>query len=405
MWQKVHRTLLGTPRRAATTVAVLLLLVGVAYVVVPAVQAVGAWIGVLALAAIYLIRAFPNEGKQLLGRTLGYMSWISTSIEREGVRQDVEGTLSAGVADLIRGSPQAGGGAVRLTFIRSGEELELLPDGTLLIGIAHHKDRGRNLVAAAWAYARRAVLVEARRHLDRDVSRGIDYAVTKAILSRADVRAISSFIQEIWVPVIQDQARLRNLTSKLEALEEDELLAPVLLEEFAELGTRLANHSPSDEVAQETAHFVEHLYQLTRREPGRKDPTHFDGRSIRCGFILVATAKVVAEKGANPYRQAVDWLIRSAYPRVYLIARGHFVEYAREVAGAFVTDPRVLETREYAVSVPGGRGESIPRSVTRLRIDVREYTSFGQRPIVAVGGAYEEKLIAARAEQRRRARR
>ena len=61
----------------------------------------------------------------------------------------------------------------------------------------------------------------ARRHLDFDVSRGIDFVVTKAILSRSDRRAVNAFITDIWVPAITDETRLRDLTAKLEALEQD----------------------------------------------------------------------------------------------------------------------------------------------------------------------------------------
>jgi hypothetical protein len=400
MTRNTTRTLLGTPRRAVAVVGAVILLGVAVYWLFPPLQLVGASAGVLVVGIGVLARAYPNESKQLLGRLLGLVAWAGTAVERESVRQDVEGALSAGVAQLTRGSPGAANGAVRLTFLMSGEQVEELPDGSLLIGIARHKDRARNLVAAAWLYARKGVLVDARRHLDPDVSRGIDFVVTKS-LCRADFRAVSQFIQEIWLPTIEDKTRLRDLTSKLEALEEDELLAPVLFEEFAELGTRLANKFPRRDIADETAAFVEHLYLLTVRGTGERDPTHFEGRWIRCGFILVATATVVTERGADPYRKAVGWAIRNAFPRVYLISRGNFVDYARQVAASFAGDKRVLDVHEYAVSVAGIHGDAIPRLVIRMRVDVREYTSIGRQPVVAVGTAYEDRIRAAQGDKRR----
>lgn len=260
----------------------------------------------------------------------------------------------------------------------------------------------RNLVAAAWAFARRGVLVQSRRHLDSDVSTGIDFVVTKSILSRADVRAVNEFIGAVWVPTIRDQARLKALTSKLEALEDDALFGPVVLEEFAELGMRLSNRSPSDEVAEETAAFVDHLYDLSQREPGVTQPTHFDGRWIRCAFVLVATPTVVSTHGTSPYRNAIDGCIRNAFPRVYVVARGSRIEVAREVVKSMEGDTRILHVREYTAPIPGPHGGTMMRLATRFRIDVREYVGIGQRPIVAVGPGFEADIARQRAKQRQR---
>lgn len=385
----VLNRLLGSPRRAVASVAVASVALGLLYVLVPAASQIAALVLTAASAIGLVLWKYPNETKRSAARLLEQFAWTSGAVERESIRQDLEGTLSAGLESLASASPQAAGSTVRFLFVRSEEDVRKLPDGTLIVGITHHRDRTRNLVAAAWTYARRGVLSDARRHIDADVSRGIDFTITKSLLCKADLRAVDRFIEEIWIPAVRDEHRLKDLTRKLETLESDALFAPVLLEEFAELGVRLANHYPSDEIAAETARFVDHLYDLAQREPGQHEPTHFDGKWIRCAFVLVATLDVASAKGAEAYQHYVERCVQKAYPRVYIIARGSHVAIAEVVGNAMRDDERVLDVRPYLCTIPTGRGNNIKRLTTRIRVDVREYIGIGQRPIVAVGPGYE----------------
>ncbi|MEX2546632.1 MAG: hypothetical protein WD830_02440 [Chloroflexota bacterium] len=385
----VFARLLGTPRRAVGTVAATSAVLALLYAFVPAASQVAAILLTAATAVAVVLWKYPNETKTAAARILEHFAWVSGTVERESIRQDLEGTLSAGLESLASASPQATASSVRFKFVRSDEDVDRLPDGTLIVGITHHKDRTRNLVAAAWAYARRGVLIDARRHLDGNVSRGIDFTVTKSILCKADLRAVDRFIQELWMPAVRDESRLRDLTGKLETLEDDALFAPVLLEEFAELGIRLANRFPSDEIAAETASFVDHLYDLAQREPGQHEPTHFDGKWIRCAFVLVATSDVATAKGSDAYQRYVESCVTKAYPRIYIIARGSHVSIAESVGNAMRDDERVLDVRPFLCTIATGRGSQIRRLTTRIRVDVREYVGIGQRPIVAVGPGYE----------------
>jgi hypothetical protein len=382
---------MGSPRRALLTLIVVALGASVIYSLSPPVREVAAWLTVPALFMYGLVQLFPNETKQRVGWALGHVAWLGNSVERESVRQDVEGTLSLGLANLVRASPSSSSGRLRLEFIKSGEQISELPDGTVVVGITQHEDRTRNLVAAAWAYARNAVLPLARVHLDPDVSVGVDFSVAKAILSKADVLAVGAFIREYWQKVVGDSARLKVLVHKLELVEDDELLGPVLLEEFAELGLRRATRLPDEDAQAETAAFVEHLADLAVREPGSGSETHFNGRHMRCGFVLAGTAGLASSKGAGASRDAIDWAIRNAYPRIYVMAKGHNLRLAREACAEFVGDRRVLSVREFLSTVPNVRGDGrVDRLVAQIKVDVRHFVGIGTEPVVAVGRSFEE---------------
>jgi len=356
-----------------------------AVILIPGLREVGSFVAIPAVPIAFLAHAFPNESKQLLGRVLYRASWASRGLEREGARQDIEGSLSRGAAALQTMCGEHIPTKVRLSFVQTGEQLSALPDGTIVVAIAHHPDRARNLVTAAWTFVRQAILRDARIYLDEDVSRSLDFVLTKALLAQEDEQAVRTFIRDVWAPATIGHARLRQLTERLDKLQQDQLLGPIVLTEFVELGSSYTSF-PSDGLTAETAAFVDFLFDLSTREPGETtDPTGFDGSVIRVKVIFVARPEVYAVSGPSRYRQAVEWSIAHGYRSIYLLALGRNIEYLTEVGDPYRSDPRVLAVQPFERSVSLSSGRSIPRAVCRLRVDIRQRVGVGREPFYVVG--------------------
>lgn len=384
--QQLTDVLWGSARRALlTSVAAVAALVLLA-VNVPSVTQIATWVLVGSPLAI-LLSHFPNECKQLAGRVFAHLSAISARAELESVRQDLEGTLSIGAQRVRAHAPTGTVLNLRLDYIRSVDEVALLPDGTLLIGIAQHTNRERNLVAAAWAFARHGVLCEARPYLDGDVSTGLDLILAKELLEPAGAAAIREFLKTVWSPTVLGRERLRELTAKMEVIQDNRLLGPIAMSEFHELATSMGFRFPTDLIADETAAFVDYLHEIAKREPGTNigNQTNFDGQAIRCRVVFASRPDVYLIKGPGPHRGAIDWAIRRAYHRVYLLASGQNVNYVREIIEPYRSDSRVLSVTEFPDSRRLGSGRLIRQLVVKVSVDVRYRVGIGQRPIVAVG--------------------
>jgi len=353
----------------------------------PAFRDASAWLLAASPVAL-LIKAFPNEFKQGLSHISGRFSAISQRAEREAVRQDLEGTLSLGAARLSTLAPVASILPLKIDYIRSGEEVERLPDGTLIVGVAHHENRDRNLVAAAWAYVTNAVLCDVRSYLDDYVSQGIDFVLTKELLSSAGPGAMREFLRRIWRPAVMGQARLKELSAKLDRLQLDQLLGPVLMSEFADLATSLGFRLPTEAIQKETADFVDYMYDLATREPGEDigDRANFDGAQIKCKVIFVARPSVYLVKGPSAYRKVIDWAVRRAYHNIYLLGLGRNHDYVGEVVEPYRTDPRFRSVQTFSALRRNTNGRSMRQVVVRLSVDVTYRVGIGQRPIIAVAG-------------------
>jgi hypothetical protein len=396
---RVKTILWGSQRRAILATVAAVALLTVVLIWVPLVREIGAWSWVV-LPVGFLVQMYRDESKQFFGHMLGRVAWLGASFDRESVRQEVEGTLAMGVGPFASSCPAGAAPRLRLSFIKTGEQVERLADGTLVVAIGRHHEHTRNLVAAAWAYARHGVIPLARPYLDTHVSQGIDFVVAKAILARADRNAVGQFLREIWVPAVHEQSELRELSRRLELLQDDCLLGPVLLTEFAEMATRLGDRFPTDAIAEETADFVNYLYALEDGQPQAHGNSNFDGRVIRCGFVLVGRPDVYAKKGPEVYRQAVEWAIKGGYRNIYLMARGNHASYVKQVAASFQADSRVRRIDEHEGEVTTSSG-LVLRLIVRLALDVREYVDLGYEPRVAVGPGLEDAIRAKHDQQRR----
>lgn len=378
LWSSAPRALITT----ATAVAALVILA----VNVPAITQIATWVLIGSPFAV-LLSQFPNECKQLAGRMFAQLSAFSTRAELESVRQDLEGTLSIGAERVRARAPSGTVLNLRLDYVRSVDEVALLPDGTVLIGIAQHSNRERNLVTAAWAFAKHGVLCEARPYLDGDVSTGLDLILAKELLEPAGAAAIREFLKTVWSPTVIGRERLKDLTGKMEVIQENRLLGPIAMSEFHELAASMGFRFPTDVIADETAAFVDYLHEIAKREHGTNigDLSNFEGQSIRCRVVFASRPDVYVVKGPGPHRGAIDWAIRRAYHRVYLIASGQNVGYVREIVEPYRSDSRVLIVTEFPDSRRLATGRTIRQMVVKIDVDVRYRVGIGQRPIVAIG--------------------
>lgn len=377
----------SNPKRATFTSVLIMAALGVVMVAIPAVGEAAKWLMVASPIAL-LAGAFPNQTKQVASRVLEQAAHVSRRAERQAIKQDLEGTLSLGAARLGELAPHRVLAPLRIDYLRSGEEVSSLPDGTVVVGIVSHSNRDRNLAAAAWTYVRHGVLADARPYVDPEVCVGLDGVLTKEMLAVAGSGAVREFLTSIWRPTVLGKPRVAQLSEKLDRLQADKLLGPIVLSEFQDLALSLGFRMPTTAIARETADFVDYLYELALREPGEDvgDQVNFEGAAIRCRVLFVGRPDVYSVKGPNPYRKAVDWAIRRAYHRVYLLglgARGQ--DYVQEVAAPYRTDARIEAVEAFSGERRYASGRILRQAVVRISVNVRYQVGIGQRPMVAVG--------------------
>ena len=377
----------GSPRRAVVTTILLCAAGLVGAAVLPDVRNALAWLVAGATPIAVLIKAFPNDFKQVLSKVAASMGSVSQRAEREAVRQDLEGTLSMGAARLAAGAPNAAILPLKIDYVRSGDDVGRLPDGTLVVGVGRHTNRDRNLVATAWAYVTNAVLGDVRPYLDDDVSRGLDLVLTRELLRAAGPGAMREFFKTLWSPGVLGQDRLKDLCAKLDRLQSDQLLGPIVLSEFAELSTSLGFKLPTQSIQEETAAFVDYMYGIAVREPGEDvgDRANFDGTQIKCRVVFVARPDVYVVKGPASHRKAIDWAVRRAYHHIYVLGLGRSHDYVEEVVAPYRTDPRFRGVEEFTALRQSANGRVTRQVVVRLTLDVTYRVGIGQRPVIAVG--------------------
>lgn len=387
----IRTHLWGSPKRAVATSLATGTLILIAFLLMPVLRD-WSFVGFVIAPFWAVSKLFPSETQQFLGRLFGQLSFASTAMEREAVRNDLEGTLAMGARDINAQCEQAVPAGVRVEFLKDRESVRTLPDGTIVLGVAHHRDRVRNLVAAAWAFSRYAVIPGARRHLDGEVSKGLDLVITKELLLREDRSAIRQFFVELWEPSIRDAERLQRLAAMLDQIHEEGFLGPVALAEFVDMGLVLATRLPSPAIAEETARFVEYLHGVATHEPEQSVPRSFDGQIFRCIAFYVARPDVSLLGGPDPSIRSLNQAIDAGYKAIYLLARGRQVDYLSQLCDQLDDDARLRRVTRHSGTVRTTSGVIKKQLIVRVVVDWRVFTSIGQRPYVAAGALAERRL-------------
>ena len=174
------------------------------------------------------------------------------------------------------------------------------------------------------------------------------------------------FFEEIYEPEKTQQPLIEKYHTTMETLDEQGLM-PIILREFSDLGLKMYQKAPNDDVKKETKGFLEFADKIATKEPRVNVPLDFEGDIIRSSIILIARPELAAKGTAAPFMKAVLQCIDEGANTVYVAARGRSTEIARKVGKAFEASPTARKAAELEQRLPFYKGRRTTSMVIILK--------------------------------------
>lgn len=320
------------------------------------------WATILSL-ALYFIKN-PEKAEKwesILARSVSY--W-SQRAERKTVGSDIQSDINLFSKTLNeKAGDQILPDGIKIRWEKSMTSREaFLRENRVIVKMSHHRNQARNFLNATLSYVTTGLLPNARYHLDPIVRRSLDLTIIRKILSEKKRNsALQMFFEEVYEPEKTQQPLVEKYNATMEALDEQRMLT-VILREFSDLGLKMYQKAPNDDVKKETKDFLEFADKIATREPRVDVPLDFKGDTIRSSIILIARPELAARGTAAPFMGAVLHCVDEGASTVYVAARGRGVEIARKVGNAFEASPIVRRVSELEKRLPfykGRRASSI----------------------------------------------
>lgn len=286
---------------------------------------------------IYLFVLHQEKGENVVGWLASLIAWASKKAERAATANRIQGKVDSFIVAInteVEGLLPFG---LKVRWISPDLSKEaFIENDRVVVMLSHHGNQDENLAKATMLYMNKAVIPEARPHIDQKLGQAIDLMMTKkALFSFIEARSsMSHFVNTVLRPQTDRDSELKEACGVIDTIDERGLFTRVFLKELMELGIRRAGITETGDTVFETNEFTKLLKRIAEKERGvNVDPT-FIKNNIKVSIVMVARQENI-DLGPDIYLRKIEELMRKSVRTFYIFARGsRNIELAKEVVSA-----------------------------------------------------------------------
>lgn len=288
--------------------------------------------GVLFIVFVYAFVFKPTEGEKIVALLSRLFAWMGSTYEKTATAAGIQAKIDNFILSINQEVVGLLPYYLKIKWVSPGiKRSAFIENDRVVVLLSRHQDQDVNLTAATALFMQRAVIPEARPHIDRKLSQAIDLMMTKKALFSFRHRAPSAldrFVRGYLTPKVTDDEDLKKYCTAIDQTDENGLFTRVILRELLELGRKRAGAMETGDTVFETRQFVDKVLELTDREPGVNIDLHFVRTNIRVAIVLVAKPENVA-LGPDRYIRAIESALERGVNTIYVFARSKSIPLAQ----------------------------------------------------------------------------
>lgn len=204
-----------------------------------------------------------------------------------------------------------------------------LKEGKIVVCLEASDNEDRNLAQAMLFFVSEDLIRESQRFIDPNVMKSLIFSVARKMLM-ADNRigALKRLNTEFIEPEVEKRAAIRAYVLAMDKMDEQGRLTRILLNEFSQLGPRLAPALSDERSQSESKTFFGMLDRFENKGKDEDVPLEHNGDVIRAHLLPVARLDTFSpnsfvDRTSQDYQNRVD--------TIYVLARGGNVGLAKYV--------------------------------------------------------------------------
>lgn len=288
-------------------------------------------VGLFIWLIIDLLVLHQERSERLAGWLAKLISWTGKKAEKTATAMSIQGKVNSFVYSINTEVEELLPYGLKIKWVSPEiNEQSFIKKNKVIILLSHHKNQDKNLSKATVLYINKALIPEARPHLNTKLCKAIDLMMTKkALYSFIEARSsFNYFITRILRPKIEEDQCIKEFCTVIDTLDERSLFTRVLLRELKELGYRRAGITETGDTVFETGEFTKFLTEIAKKEQGEDVPLTFSRKYIKVAIILVARPEV---NTPSRFIRMIKEKIKQSINVIYIFARGSNIDLAKEV--------------------------------------------------------------------------
>src|SRR3990167_4405585 len=243
---------------------------------------------------VYLFVLHQEKGEKLVGWLAGFIGWASKKAERVATANNIQSKVDSFIVSInteVEGLLPFG---LKVKWISPDLSKDaFVEDDRVVVMLNYHSNQDENLARAAMLYMNKAVIPEARPHIDQKLGQAIDLMMTKkALFSFIEARSsMGHFINTVFKPQTDNDSELKENCGVIDAIDERGLFTRVFLKELMELGIRRAGITETGDTVFEATEFTKLLKKIADKERGVNVECDFIKNNIKMSIVMVARSE------------------------------------------------------------------------------------------------------------------
>lgn len=275
------------------------------------------------------IRNFISDFTSILASTFGWCKSVHTKLK-------IETNGASSIERLNQIVPELYLPELAIEWVKPDEHGKVrLEPGKAIVLLKYDKDNTQNIINTTALYVQKTLLNKSKPFLDSGIKKAVDFAVIREFLNKTPQK---DYIVTQYVDTCtEDIDRYGDAFNKVIKVEDEGLLARVLLREYAVWGNKLAGRIRNDELVNESKGFLDFIYNIASREFDELTPLVFNDTTLKVAVLLVAKYDTYAENGIKPYVRRIREGFANGINTFYLLARNEKIDILNEVYGQLVS--------------------------------------------------------------------
>lgn len=275
------------------------------------------------------VRNFLSDVTSILASTFGWCKSQHTKLK-------IETNGASAIDRLNQVVPELNLPDLAIEWVKPDEHGKVrLEPGKAIVLLKYDKDNTQNIINTTSVYVQKTLLNKSKPFLDSGIKKAVDFAVIREFLSKTPQK---DYIVTQYVDACtEDIDRYGDAFEKVIKVEDEGLLARILLREYAVWGNKLAGRIRSEELVNESKGFLNFIYNIASREFDELTPLSFNDATLKVAVLLVAKYDTYAENGIKPYVRRIREGFANGINTFYLLARNEKIDILNAVYGQLVS--------------------------------------------------------------------
>lgn len=275
------------------------------------------------------VRNFLSDVTSVLASTFGWCKSTHTKLK-------IETNGATSIDRLNQVVPELNLPELAIEWVKPDEHGKIrLEPGKAIVLLKYDKDNTQNIINTTSIYVQKALLNKSKPFLDSGIKKAVDFAIIREFLSKTPQKdyIVSQYVDTCT----EDFERYGDAFNKVTKVEDEGLLARVLLREYAVWGNKLVGRIRNEVLVNESKSFLDFIYNIASREFDELTPLVFNEATLKVAVLLVAKYDTYVENGIKPYVRRIREGFANGINTFYLLARNEKIDILNEVYGQLIS--------------------------------------------------------------------